>query len=199
MDSFDAYQMVRSLRLHFTTEKYDYHKYNGKTKVTVDQRNRFLQGNQKFFYGQIARHTDPEKLVVANFLKNPKVFVAGITSDEGQDLYKSWLARQSKLTYMLTEQLSEGELYKSVTKVENGLPVLISKYISGQIAPEVIIMVDGIIHQLDKWSQLDHPLMSSVDLRLRKYKPFVKYDKFRVKSAINELFTGRPLLRTSAK
>ena len=39
MNEFDACQLYMALKLHFTT-KYDYFKYNGKTKFTVAQFNK---------------------------------------------------------------------------------------------------------------------------------------------------------------
>ena len=35
MEAYDAYKIYHALKLHFNSE-YDYNKYNGKAKVTVD-------------------------------------------------------------------------------------------------------------------------------------------------------------------
>jgi len=36
MTAFESYRVYSALKLHFTTDSYDYFKYNGKTKVTPE-------------------------------------------------------------------------------------------------------------------------------------------------------------------
>lgn len=190
MDPFVAYQQYTALRLHFTTESYDYVKYSGKTKQTstVAAHRKFLASPQKMFYSQLARHSDSEGVIIANLLENPKAFITDLVSPDGQEIYLKWKGRQSRLTYQLEQDLSANDNWKKMVAVdENGMPFLINEYIGGRITPETIVMVDAFSRRLDTWSKIQHPLVSSVQLRLRKYRPFVPFDKNKVKTVISKL------------
>lgn len=190
MDPFVAYQQYNALRLHFTTESYDYVKYGGKTASTktVAAHQKFLANKQKNLYYMLSRHADPEGLIIANLLHNPKAFVADIVGDEGQEIYLEWKARQARLTFQLEQELSENDNWrKMVAMADNGLPHLISEYIAGRISPETVAIVDAFANRLDDWSKMDHPLMKNVQLRLRKYRPFVRFDKARAKATLSKI------------
>ena len=51
MEAYDAYKIYHALKLHFNSE-YDYNKYNGKAKVTVDS---YLKRKDKPFFARVAR------------------------------------------------------------------------------------------------------------------------------------------------
>ena len=188
MQPYDANLLHKALKLHFTTESYDFFRYCGKVKDSRAQQEKFLQNKQRFFYAQIARHQDPQGLIVANLLIDPKMFVADIVSPEALANYADWKGRQSQLTYLLNKQLSDHDNFRHIIKIDDtGLPFLISEMIGGRISPEVVIMLDTFSKRLDKWADIDHPLMQKVQLRLRKYRPFVKFDKERVKAVLQNL------------
>ena len=48
MEAYDAYKIYHALKLHFNSE-YDYNKYNGKAKVTVDS---YLKEKDKPFFAK---------------------------------------------------------------------------------------------------------------------------------------------------
>lgn len=193
MDPFVAYQQYNSLRLHFTTESYDYLKYGGKTKntATVAAHRKFLVSPQKMFYSQLARHSDPEGLIVANLLENPKAFITDVVGPDGQEIHTAWRGRQGRLTFQLEEDLSADENWRRMVAIgANGLPHLINEYIGGRVTPETVVIVDAFANRLDQWSKIQHPLMSKVQLKLRKYRPFVQFDKNRAKATISKLVKG---------
>ena len=47
MMPFDAYRCYLSLKNHFTKEKYDYHKYCGKSRATVQS---FYKRKDRFWF-----------------------------------------------------------------------------------------------------------------------------------------------------
>ena len=90
--------------------------------------------------------------------------------------------------YQLEQELDADENWrKMVAFNDNGLPHIISEYIAGRISPETVVIVDSFAKRLDDWAKLDHPLMKNVQLRLRKYRPFVEFDKTRAKKVIGKL------------
>jgi len=51
MEAFEAYKIYHALKLHFTSD-YDYTKYHGKAKVTVDS---YLKRKDRPFFAKVAR------------------------------------------------------------------------------------------------------------------------------------------------
>jgi hypothetical protein len=194
VDPFFAYQLYSSLRLHFTSKSYDYTKYNGKLKSTstVAAHRKFEANKQRIFFAQLARHADPEGLLIANLLENPKVFITEIVGPEGLETYTNWKGRQGQLTYRFKNELGNDKLFARMMKIgDNGLPVLINEYIAGRVSPETVVMVDAVAKRLDTWAEIDHPLMQQVQMKLRKYRPFVDFDKQRVKDALESLVRAK--------
>ena len=51
MKAFDAYQVYTAIKLHFSSSRYDYFKFDGKTKVSIEK---FLQRNDRYFFEKIS-------------------------------------------------------------------------------------------------------------------------------------------------
>ena len=65
---FDAYKQYLSLKNHFTKEKYDYHKYCGKSRATVQS---FYKRKDRFWFEKLARNKDDKEVIeffVSNFI-----------------------------------------------------------------------------------------------------------------------------------
>jgi len=193
MDPFVAYNTYNALKLHFASESYDYLKYNGQTKNggTVAAHRKFLANKQKIFFAQLSKHDDPQGLVVANLLENPKAYITDIIGPDGQDVYLRWLGRQNRISHLFKTELESARLCEGGMRMmkldQNGLPVLIHEYIAGTVSPETVAIIDHFANRLDVWAKtVDHPLMKQVQLKLRKYKPFVKFNKTKVKQILQE-------------
>ena len=68
MMPFDAYRCYLSLKNHFTKEKYDYHKYCGKSRATVQS---FYKRKDRFWFEKLARQKDDKEVIdffVSNFI-----------------------------------------------------------------------------------------------------------------------------------
>ena len=68
MMPFDAYKQYLSLKNHFTKEKYDYHKYCGKSRATVQS---FYKRKDRFWFEKLARNKDDKEVIeffVSNFI-----------------------------------------------------------------------------------------------------------------------------------
>ena len=146
LDSFHASLLCKSLKLHFNSEKYDYFKFKGKLKRgdTLAARNKFLQNDIKFYYEQLGKHEDPGNLLVSNFLANPKAFITDIVSTEGLTIHEKRVGRLSSLYYNFEQELSKISSIKEMMSTNNGLPTLLSMYVSGELSPETIVIIDRV-------------------------------------------------------
>ena len=63
MTAFECYKEYVDLKNHFTKPSYDYFKYNGRVKVSLDK---FEQRKDRFLFAKLAKKTDLEGFLVAN-------------------------------------------------------------------------------------------------------------------------------------
>jgi hypothetical protein len=95
---FAAFSLYNALKLHFTSDSYDYFKYNGKTNVSPQS---FLNRKDKYTFYKLSRKYSLEELkdfYVANFLTGDK-WVGDMNTTEGEEQYKEWQKTKQSLTY----------------------------------------------------------------------------------------------------
>ena len=88
MMPFDAYRCYLSLKNHFTKDHYDYHKYRGKTRATVQA---FYKRKDRFWFEKFARSKNDkevEEFFVSNFIY-PNI--KELSVDPGSKDYKTRL------------------------------------------------------------------------------------------------------------
>ena len=91
MNGYDAFLIFNSVRLHFTTENYDYFKYNGKTKVSLEA---FEKKKDKYLFHKLARIYKEEELpffYAVLFTKKDTVWSNTLLLDESANAYKEWI------------------------------------------------------------------------------------------------------------
>jgi len=182
LDPFGASLLFKAVKLHFTSEKYDYIKYHGKVSGdSIAAKQKFSYNKQRYFFGKLGRHKNPELLLVANMLHNPKCFVTDVIEDEGIARYEALVARAASRYYRLEQDLLIFESIKELLNIDD-LPPIINKYISDEITAESIVLIDSVTKILDRVDEQSHPLVEKHLLKLRKYRSFVQIDVNRVKA-----------------
>ena len=68
---FDAYRCYLSMKNHFTKDKYDYHKYCGKSRATVQS---FYKRKDRFWFEKFAR-SKSDKEVEEFFVYSKNIWV----------------------------------------------------------------------------------------------------------------------------
>jgi hypothetical protein len=141
MTSFDAYKTYLALKNHFSKPKYDYFKYAGKSRASVDS---FNKRKDKYWFERISRQKNDEELknfFLSNFvaLDNPQAVWIGQLMREGEDAYQQWVKRQQSLKYIFTQEsndlLSESNL-DEVLDASKQHPIILKKFLSGKISIE---------------------------------------------------------------
>lgn len=193
MTPFQVFSEYLALKSHFTNKNYDYFKYNKKVRATEAS---FSKRPDKYFFEKTSRKYNDKEIVdffVSNFIassSSEKLWIGEIINS-GEKNYTEWMKRQQSLTYMFREQSTE--LF-SQTKLENvfdcskGHPILLKKYLSGKLSPEVFVIYDRIFNfskNFDK--KLQDPIWESIGLKLTKYSPFVKFDVFNCKKILRDI------------
>jgi len=196
MMPFDAYKQYLALKNHFTKEKYDYHKYCGKSRATVKS---FYKRKDRFWFEKLARNKSDREVVdffVSNFITctDPSKLWIGEMIREGEGRYTAWKRRTQSLSYIFREEveiiLANADL-DAVFARTTGHPPILKKYLSGDISLETLVICDRILgYRNDYDKQLTDPVWETVSLRIKKYSPFLNIDVFHFKKILKEIVHG---------
>ena len=190
---FDAYKQYLSLKNHFTKEKYDYHKYCGKSRATVQS---FYKRKDRFWFEKLARNKNDKEVIeffVSNFITctDPSKLWIGEMIREGEGRYTSWKKRTQSLSYVFKEEMEKILVNTDLDTVftsSNGHPPVLKKYLSGQISIETLVICDKILrYRTDYDKKLLDPVWETVSMRMKKYSPFLNIDVFRYKKILKEV------------
>lgn len=191
MTPYEAYKDYLALRNHFNTPGYDYFRYRGKASGSPDS---FNKRRDRFFFEKLAKHRDPHGLMVASFVCNPKTWVKDIAyGDEASRNYDEWVKRLQSLTYLVTEDAKKLDSdFNSNFLVEDGEhPNALRLYLGGKILLETLVVLTDVLGCLAYWDRQmsGDPIWDEVSLKIKKYRPFIKYDAARIKQRLVDIFT----------
>lgn len=194
MTPFDCYKTYIALKNHFTKDSFDYHKYCGKTRASL---NSFYKRKDRYWFEKISRQkTDDEvkDFFVSNFIscEDPQTLWIGEIIKNGNTNYQSWQRRIQSLSYIFKEEVGKNfnrNNFDSMFKIEeNRHPKIVKLYLSNQISIETLLIFDkifGYSKNFDK--KMDDPIWQLVSMRLRKYNPFLNIDIFKFKKILKEI------------
>ena len=193
---FDAYKQYLSLKNHFTKEKYDYHKYCGKSRATVKS---FYKRKDRFWFEKLARNKSDREVIeffVSNFVTctDPGKLWIGEMIREGEGRYTSWKRRTQSLSYVFKEEMESmlaNQDINSAFASTSGHSPMLKGYLSGDISLETMVICDKILgYRTDYDKKLTDPVWETVSMRMRKYSPFLNIDVFHYKKILKEMVHG---------
>ena len=190
---FDAYRCYLSLKNHFTKDQYDYHKYRGKTRATVQA---FYKRKDRFWFEKFARSKNDkevEEFFVSNFIysTDPATMWIGEMIKEGDGRYTEWKKKVQSLSYIFKEEAESVFEKKKVDDVFNcskGHPPILKSYLGGSTSLESMVIYDIILgygEDFDK--RLTDPVWETVSRKIKKYKPFLNINVPHYKKILKEV------------
>ena len=190
---FAAYALWNALKLHFTSESYDYFKYNGKTNVSKQT---FTTNKSKYQFYKLSRKYNLEELkdfYVANFIQGKGDWVGDLLQD-GDENYTKWQKTQQSLTYTFENDIivlldNKVENPNDLLVVRNNeFPKLMQYTTQGDITLETLIILNDLMNFFPMWEKeiYDDIVWPSFKTKCVKYKPFLHYDKEKFKQILKE-------------
>ena len=102
-ESFNAYVKFLALRKHFTTDSYDYFKYNGKVRAN---RETFMSRPDAYSFAKLAKKDDYINLIMSNLLINKSVWVRDLLDSECEARHTNWKKKKESLGYIFKSELA---------------------------------------------------------------------------------------------
>ena len=190
---FDAYRCYLSLKNHFTKDHYDYHKYRGKTRATVQA---FYKRKDRFWFEKFARQKNDkevEEFFVSNFIysTDPATMWIGEMIKEGEGRYTEWKKKVQSLSYIFKEEVEnvfEEQKVDDAFDCSKGHPPILKSYLGGDTSLETMVICDIIFgYGKDFDKRLNDPVWETVSRKIKKYKPFLNINVPRYKKILKEV------------
>jgi len=188
-ESFNAYVKYLALKRHFTTDSYDYFKYNGKVRASIDS---YRSRNDSFFFLKLARKDDYENIILANMIEKPDIWVRDILEEEGQNRYVNWKKRMDSLGYIFKSDINSMlDEYEDNFVVRDGQhPHIMTMMLQKKISLETFTIMTHLANIFPYWEQkiVDKIVSRDIMKKSRKYKPFLDLDWKRYKTYVKDQF-----------
>lgn len=155
MTSYVAYNHYLALKLHFKSPTYDYIKFRGVTKASM---NAFNQRNDKYFFEKAAHALSEEKYLLkmlAEYKHNKAFFIKDIFTRENELRYCDLLGYLESFSQMFKKDLSKlkeimminEKTFVDLIKIsDHSLPQLLKMQLNNTISLETLIALDHAVN-----------------------------------------------------
>ena len=193
VNPFECYKSYLGLKNHFTKESYDYQKYCGKSRASIQS---FHKRKDRYFFERLSRQKDDKEVVeyfVSNFVRatDPASVWIGEIVQNGENNYQEWLKQRQSMTYLFREEcgiLFDDNKIDDVFDCSKGHPLILKKHLSKEVSLETLIVIDRILNYRSRFDiSLKDPVWESVSMKMRKYSPFLHIDIFKFKKILKQV------------
>lgn len=194
MTPFDVYKTYLAFKNHFTKENYDYFKYCGKSRASLES---FHKRKDRYFFERTSRQKSDEEIkayFVANFVEcnDAQSLWIGEIIQSGEEIYINWLKKSQSLFYMFKTEVEvfvNKDNFEKLFEIKNYQhPEIFKMYLQKAISLETMVILDmilGYVKNFDK--KLKDPVWETVSLRIKKYQPFLNIDIAKYKETLKEI------------
>lgn len=193
MTPYDVYTTYLAMKKHFTDVKYDFFRYNGKTRSSVSA---FNKRRDKYFFERISRKLSDDEIklyFIANFVAtdNPSSVWIGEIIQSGERNYQELSKKYQSITYTFGQEcveLFESRKLDQVFDCSKGHPPILKMYLAGDLSVETVTILDLIFNYTKVFDKkLMDPVWETVSLKIKKYKPFINIDVTKCKKVLRNL------------
>ena len=189
MNGYDLYCIYQAIKLHFTSETYNFFQYDGKTRVSVDA---FQKRRDKFLFHRLARKYRDEEMVpflVANFVHSDDNWTKSLLEDQAEETYRDWKRTTDSMSKIYVEDLQkicpDPREFNNLFKVEDGqFPKLLVAFLQKDVTIETLVILNNIFNFISIWDKKisDDIIYPKVSRKVRKYGAFlnVNVDKYKL-------------------
>ena len=193
MSGIEVYKMYLSLKLHFTTDSFDYFKYGNAAKASQQS---FDSRRDKFFFVKLSRTFKEDELrefFVANMIVEDKVYPATLVR-EGAKNYQEYLKRKQSLAYNFKQDVNtlyeDSHFFDKLFIIDGMHPPLLKAHLGGRISIETLVIFNKIFNYVENFNKIikEEIVWKPICNRVLKYEPFISIDKGKYKSIIKQQF-----------
>jgi hypothetical protein len=204
MTGYETFSFYQSIKLHFTSPTYDFFKYGGKIKISVDA---FENRKDKYYFYKLSRRLQSKdelvEFLVANFIHDENCWVGNLLDDQSENIYRERQKVKQSLAYKFQNDCEK--IFKEISNpnevlqsIDGDYPKLLTMTLQKQIEIETFCILNDILKFIPMWDKKISDTIRWPDFKRKvlKYSKFLKYDqtKFKIilKKVINEKMESIP-------
>jgi len=188
MNGYDLYCTYQAIKLHFSSESYNFFHYDGKTRVSIDA---FQKRRDKFLFHRLARKYRDDEMVpflVANFVHSDDNWTKSLLEEEAEQTYREWKRVTDSMTKIYEEDLrriATKETFNDLFKIDDGqFPKLLNLFMQKEVTIETMVILNNLFDFIKIWDKKisDDIIYPKVSRKIRKYGSFlnVNVDKYKI-------------------
>jgi len=191
---FDVYKNYLGLKNHFTKDTYDYHRYGGKSRASLDS---FYKRRDRFFFEKLSRQKNDTEVVeffVSNFVTcdDPQSLWIGEIVRNGEQNYTDWKKRLQSLSYTFKSEIEDvftDKDFDAMFRIEGTKhPQIIKEHLGKNISLETFVILNKIIGFKENFDKkLTDPVWKFLSMRINKYDSFIHIDVFKFRKILKEI------------
>lgn len=191
---FDVYKNYLGLKNHFTKDTYDYHRYGGKSRASLDS---FYKRRDRFFFEKLSRQKNDTEVVeffVSNFVTcdDPQSLWIGEIVRNGEQNYTDWKKRLQSLSYTFKSEIEEvftDKDFDAMFRIDGTKhPQIIKEHLGKNISLETFVILNKIIGFKENFDRkLTDPVWKFLSMRINKYNSFIHIDVFKFRKILKEI------------
>jgi len=194
MTGYETFTIYNALKLHFTTKNYDYFKYNGKSKTSIDS---FEKRKDKYYFYKLSRQHEREEYIeflVSNFIEKPDLWAGDLVLEEANDTHKQRMGVIQSLSYkfrgdcslLRSKVNSANELFKT----KGDYPILLEMTFRKEVNLETLCILSVFIGFFPLWANKINDTINYPNFQMKcmKYLPFLNFESEKFKKIIIEEF-----------
>ena len=196
---FDVYKTYLAVKLHFTSDTYDYYKYDGKVNAKLDT---FTKRKDRYFFHKLSTRyaeTDILDFFVANFLADSKRWIGNLLANDGRDVYLDYKKRKEAFAYHFKQECGTiaSDLGRRNISFNDGFipsngqhPRILRLLIQRKISYQTAVVLDHFLGFTKNWDKeiTEKVVWPEISLKVSRVKPFVNFNATECKLIMKEVF-----------
>lgn len=194
MTGYETFEIYQAIKLHFTSESYDYFKYNGKTNSSVSS---FENRKDKYFFYKLSRKfSNKDELIsflVANFVESDKCWIGDLLTEEAETKYRQRQKVIQSMSYIFENDcrilFDECKDPNEILSSSGDYPVLLTKTLRKETQIETLCILNDILGFFPMWSKKITDTIRWPDFRRKclKYAAFLPKDVVKYKLILKKV------------
>ena len=198
---FDVYKTYLAVKLHFTTDTYDYYKYGGKVNTKLDT---FTKRKDRYFFHKLSTRYAEDNILdffVSNFLSDSKGWIGNLLQNDGKDVYLDFKKRKEAFAYHFKQDCGNiaSDFSRRSILFDDGFipasgqhPRVLRLLIQRKISYQTTIVLNHFLNFTKNWDKeiTEKVVWPEISLKVTRLKPFINFNATECKLIMKEVFVN---------
>jgi len=198
---FDVYKIYLGVKLHFTTDSYDYIKYGGKTNAKLDT---FTKRKDRYFFHKLSKRfneRDVLDFLVSNFIISGDKWIGELISNESVETYTKYRKYNESFKYHFRDDCVRivNDFQSRNIRFDDGLrvhmgqhPRMLRLLIQRKVNFQTAIYLNKNLSFIKDWDKniSEKVVWPKISHTIARLTPFLNFNMTEAKMIMKEVFVN---------